>query len=101
VFGWVSRLSVLGMSRGRESAADAAASALTGRPSALASALVKLDEDCGLTPRADLRQFEARAMLCILGTDHSRLGRFFCTHPPTAERVKRLQELERRVQAGR
>jgi len=101
VFGWVSRLSVLGMSRGREIAADAAASALTGRPSALASALVKLDEDCGLTPRADLRQFEARAMLCILGTDHSRLGRFFCTHPPTAERVKRLQELERRVQAGR
>ncbi len=101
LFGWVSRLSVLGMSRGREIAADAAASALTGRPSALASALVKLDEDSGLVPQADLRQFEARAMLCILGTDHSRLGRFFCTHPPTAERVKRLQELERRVQAGR
>jgi heat shock protein HtpX len=75
--------------------------ALTGRPSALASALVKLDEDSGLMPRADLRQFEARAMLCILGTDQSRLGRFVCTHPPTAERVKRLEELERRVQAGR
>jgi heat shock protein HtpX len=101
LFGWMSRLSVLGMSRSREFAADAAASALTGRPSALASALTKLDEDCGLTPRADLRQLEARAMLCILGTDHSRLGRLFCTHPRTAERVRRLQELEERVQANR
>jgi heat shock protein HtpX len=95
--GWLSRLSVLGMSRSREFAADAAAAALTGRPSALASALVKLDQASDLMPVADLRQTQARATLCILGTDHSPLGRFFCTHPPTAVRVDRLQQIEERI----
>ena len=94
VLGWVSRLSVLGMSRAREFAADAGAAALTGRPSALASALMKLDAETDAIPRADLRQFEAQAVLCILGNDRSRLGRPFCTHPRTAARVKRLQALE-------
>ncbi|HMJ96943.1 MAG TPA: M48 family metalloprotease [Thermoleophilaceae bacterium] len=99
LFGWISRLSVLRMSRTREFAADAAAGALTGRPSALASALVKLDRDNDMMPRADLREVDARAILCILGTAKSRLGPLFCTHPPTAARVKRLQEIERRVHA--
>jgi heat shock protein HtpX len=100
LFGWVSRLSVLGMSRAREFAADAAAATLTGRPSALASALMKLDHESALMARADLREVQARAMLCILGTDASRLGPLFCTHPPTAARVKRLKAIEERVQAS-
>ena len=100
VLGWVSRLSVLHMSRAREFAADAAAAALTGRPSALASALLKLDDESGSIPHADLRQAEARAVLCILGRDRSRLGPLFCTHPRTAERVKRLEAIEQRVQAS-
>jgi heat shock protein HtpX len=100
MLGWISRLSVLGMSRTREFAADAAAATLTGRPSALASALMKMDRDSALLPRADLREAHARAMLCILGTDRSMLGRLFCTHPPTATRIKRLEELEERLQAG-
>jgi heat shock protein HtpX len=100
LLGWVSRLSVLHMSRSREFAADAAASALTGRPSALASALVKLDEGAELVARADLRQIEARAVLCILGTGRSRLGPLFSTHPHTAARVKRLEAIERRLQAS-
>ncbi len=99
LFGWVSRLSVLQMSRAREFAADAAAATLTGRPSALASALMKLDGESDLIARADLRKVQARAVLCILGTDSSRLGPLFCTHPPTAARVKRLQAIEERVQA--
>jgi heat shock protein HtpX len=96
LFGWVSRLSVLRMSRTREFAADAAAATLTGRPSALASALLKLDDDIALMPRGDLREVQ---VLCILGMDSSRLGPVFCTHPPTAARVKRLQALEDCMQA--
>jgi heat shock protein HtpX len=100
VLGWLSRLSVLGMSRSREFAADAAAAALTGRPTALASALVKLDRASDLMPLADLRQTQARALICVVGTDRSPLGRAFCTHPPTAARVARLQEIEERLHGG-
>jgi heat shock protein HtpX len=100
LIGWASRLSVLRMSRAREIAADATAAALTGRPSALVSALLRLERDGDLVPRADLRAVQARAMLCIVGTDTSRFGPVFCTHPLTAVRVKRLEEIEKRVQAG-
>ena len=97
LLGWFSRLSVLGMSRSREFAADAAAAALTGRPSALASALMKLGGEQEWLPAADLRQAQARAVLCIVGADSSRLGH--CrTHPSIAARVKRLQAIEQRVQ---
>jgi heat shock protein HtpX len=98
LFGWFSRLPVLGMSRTREFAADAAAAALTGTPSALASALMKLDGERDWLPAADLRQAQARAVLCIVGADSSRLGPLFRTHPSIAARVKRLQAIEQRVQ---
>jgi len=92
VIGWVSQLSVLGMSRAREHAADAAAATLTGAPSALASALLKLD---GGLPHGDLRQAET---LCIVAT-RSRRSRWLSTHPSTAARVKRLEALEVAIQA--
>jgi Zn-dependent protease with chaperone function len=66
------------------------------RPSALASALLKLDSDNAQMPVGDLREVQ---VLCILGTDTSRLGRLFCTHPRTAARVERLRALEQRLQA--
>jgi heat shock protein HtpX len=95
--GWVSRLSLLRMSRTREYTADAAAATLTGRPSALASALMKLDRQSDWIARADLREADARAVLCILGSP-SRLGPLFSTHPSVAARVKRLEAIEQRVQ---
>lgn len=98
LLGWFSRLSVLGMSRTREFAADAAASTLTGKPSALASALMKLDGERDWLPAADLRQAQARAVQCIVGADSSRLGPLFRTHPSIAARVKRLKAIEQRVQ---
>jgi heat shock protein HtpX len=100
VIGWVSRLSVLGMSRAREFSADAAAVTLTGRPSALASALMKLDDQREWVPRSDLRQAGAHAVLCIVGTGTSGLGRWLSTHPSTARRIKRLERTEARIQAG-
>ena len=89
VVGWLSRLSVLGASRARELAADAAAATLTGRPSALASALLKLED--GWAPQTDLRRIDA---LGIVGVGRSRL---LSTHPPTAVRVRRLEALESRL----
>jgi heat shock protein HtpX len=98
--GWLSRLSVLGMSRSREVAADAAAATLTGRPSALASALLKLEHQREWAPRSDLRRVEPYAVLSIVGTPSSGLGRLIATHPPVAARVKRLEQVELRIQAG-
>jgi heat shock protein HtpX len=98
--GWVSRLSVLGMSRAREFSADAAAVTLTGRPSALASALMKLDGQREWVPRSDLRRAGAHAVLCIVGTGTSGIARWLSTHPSTAKRVKRLEATEIRIQAG-
>jgi heat shock protein HtpX len=99
VVGWISRLSVLAMSRARELSADAAAVTLTGRPSALASALLKLERQRDWAPRSDLRQVEAYSVLCIVGARRSRLGRLFSTHPPMAKRVKRLTAIEAVVNA--
>ena len=66
-------------SRGREFDADAAAVGLTGRPSALVSALLKLEHQGDWAPRRDLREVE---VLCIVRMDNSRLGRL-SLHPPT------------------
>jgi len=98
--GWLSRLSVLALSRSRELSADAAAAALTGRPAALASALLKLDGDQASIPQTDLRRIGARAVLCVVGSGpRTGLRRLLATHPPTALRVERLHALERRAHA--
>ncbi|HET8950206.1 MAG TPA: M48 family metalloprotease [Solirubrobacteraceae bacterium] len=91
---WLSRLLVLGSSRSRECAADTAASALTGRPSALASALLKLEAERDWAPRDDLREV---SVLCIVGTGRRLLGGLLESHPPTAARVRRLEAIESRL----
>jgi heat shock protein HtpX len=99
VIGSISRLSLLGLSRAREFAADAAAATLTGRPSALASALVKLDAQGERSPFVDLRELEPDPVLCIVAPGRSRLRRLISTHPPTAARVRRLQQIEGTIHA--
>ena len=61
------------------------------------SALLKLERQRQWTPRADLRQVESYAVLCIVGTGGSRL---LSTHPPVLARVRRLETLERRLQTA-
>lgn len=82
------------LSRGREWAADAGAVALTGSPASLASALLRLDET-RRKPAMDLRAWEESvAALDILPpADGERTAGPFRTHPPTEERVERLQRL--------
>ena len=100
VIGGIARISVFGMSRAREFAADAAAVALTGSPSALASALMKLDRDRNWVPRSDLRQNRPCAVLCVVGTGRRGLARWLSTHPSIERRVERLERIERRIQRG-
>lgn len=98
VLGWGSRLLGLGLSRAREHSADAAAASLTGHPSALASALVKLDSALPKIPRRDLRELRGRRPLCIVDVRPSGFGRLLRTHPATTERVARLERMEARLQ---
>ncbi len=94
VLAWLSRLPMLGSSRAREYSADAAAAALTGRPSALASALLKLEAEREWAPADDLRGV---SVLCIVGTGRRWLGGLLSTHPATARRVQRLEAIEARI----
>ena len=94
VLAWLSRLPMLGSSRAREYSADAAAAALTGRPSALASALLKLEAEREWAPSDDLRGV---SVLCIVGTGRRWLGGLLSTHPSTARRVQRLEAIEARI----
>ncbi|HEY0784711.1 MAG TPA: zinc metalloprotease HtpX [Acidobacteriaceae bacterium] len=77
------------VSRSREFAADASASALTGNPYALATALQKLD---AYARRLPLQATQATAHLFIIApvVGGASLATLFSTHPPTARRVERL-----------
>ena len=100
LLGWFARLLVLDLSRSREFAADAGAAGLTGRPSALAAALLKLEEPDRRIPREDLRLTKARGVLCIAPVERVPGGALLQTHPPLRERIARLEEMEGRLQAA-
>jgi heat shock protein HtpX len=87
------------LSRYRELAADRGAALVTGRPSALASALLKLDAEATKAPKKDLRAVEPLAALCIAGVPgRGVLARLVATHPTTARRVEALAKLEEKQQ---
>lgn len=84
------------LSRYRELAADRAAAYLTGRPSALASALVKCSDDAARIPMADLRAPRTVNALCLMPTPERDFRRH-PAHPPLHERIDRLAEISRRL----
>lgn len=84
----------LAITRSREFAADASGAQLEGDPEPLASALEKLDGAARLVPMA---ANPAIAHLFIVNPLHaSALATLFSTHPSTAERIRRLREMETR-----
>jgi heat shock protein HtpX len=96
---WLSTLLVLMLSRAREFSADRAAATLTGRPSDLASALVKLSADNTRIPAADLRTIAPHnALLCIEvpSVDGKRLS----AHPPLRRRLDRLARMSNQMGKG-
>ena len=84
----------MAVTRTREFQADTAGSLLTGDPLALARALRKIELGTVAHPMAASGQLAAAGHLMIVGPFRSSgLGRLFSTHPPVAERVRRLESL--------
>src|ERR687892_553464 len=97
----VSFFLMLALSRYREFAADRGAAIITGRPSALSSALVKISGAMQTVPTQDLRQGERLNAFFIVPTSvKSTVRSLFSTHPPMEQRIARLQQLEDSLQRG-
>jgi heat shock protein HtpX len=91
------------LSRYRELSADRSGALLTGQPSKLASALVKVTGDIGRIPTRDLRTaqplnafFFAPAMN-LHGTGGGGLANLFSTHPSLERRLAELDKLQQQL----
>lgn len=88
----------LGISRSREFQADETGAHTTHEPLALASALEKIEQHGRSTARQqsnDIRYAPANELGIAKSFSAGGLMALFSTHPTTAERIKRLGELER------
>ncbi len=99
---FVGQLLVLALTRYREFGADHTGSEISGDPGALADALEKISGTVAGIPDQDLRKLQtANAFLIIPAALKSQGSmNLFSTHPPLEERVRRLRELEQRMQYG-
>jgi heat shock protein HtpX len=92
---------MLALSRYREFSADRGAALVTGRPSALSSALIKISSQMEKVPQQDLRAAgEMNAFFIVPTSVKGAIQSIFSTHPPMDKRIERLGELERQLQAG-
>ncbi len=88
------------LSRYREFAADRGSAIITGRPSALISALVKISGGMQQIPQRDLRAAngELAAFYIFPPKAKASVATLFSTHPPLEARIKALQRLEAQLQ---
>jgi heat shock protein HtpX len=87
------------LSRYREFAADRGAAIITGRPSALASALQKISGGMERIPARDLRaSSELSAFYIFPPKTGKALAGLFSTHPPLDKRIEALGRLESQLQ---
>jgi heat shock protein HtpX len=96
----VSWLLLQALSRYREFAADRGSAVITGRPSALISALMKIDGQMGRTPQRDLRaaSSELAAFYIMPPRAKQSISALFATHPTLAQRIAALERLESQLQ---
>ena len=96
----VSWLLLQALSRYRQFAADRGSAIITGRPSALIGALVKIDGGMRLIPQRDLRvaNNELAAFYIFPPKAKESVASLFSTHPPLEKRIAALQRLEAQLQ---
>ena len=94
---FVSFLLMRALSRYRELGADRGAALLTGRPSALASALVKISGEMSVIPDRDLRTMEPVSAIAFApafkGNKGLGMEAIFATHPSLEKRLEQLAKI--------
>jgi heat shock protein HtpX len=96
----ISFLLIRMLSRYRELSADRSGALLTGQPSALASALVKVTGDMGRIPMRDLREAEplnAFYFAPALRPSGQGIAQIFSTHPSLDKRLRQLEKISRQL----
>jgi heat shock protein HtpX len=95
----ISFLLLQALSRYREFAADRGSAVITGRPSALASALMKISGTMQRIPQQDLRAAEGMSAFYIFpARTKQSIMNLFSTHPPLKKRLAALERLEAQLQ---
>jgi heat shock protein HtpX len=95
----VSFILMQALSRYREYAADRGSAIMTGRPSALVSALMKISSGMDRIPQRDLRSTEQlKAFYIFPPGAGKKVAGLFATHPPMEKRIAALQRLEAQLQ---
>jgi heat shock protein HtpX len=90
------------LSRYREFAADRGAAVITGRPSALSSALLKISGTIERVPSQDLRTAQGmNAFFIVPASVKGSIYNLFATHPPLEKRLEALGRLESQLQGAR
>jgi len=98
---FISFLLTQALSRYRELAADRSGALLIGKPTVLASALIKITGEMGRIPTADLRQSQAFNAFfftpALNGREGLSVSTLFSTHPTLERRLAQLDDLERQL----
>lgn len=96
----VSFILIRALSRYREFSADRGSAIITGQPSQLASALMKISG--ARVPAQDLRRVEGpvSALFIVPALSGSSIMNLFSTHPTTEARIAALQRIEQELEAA-
>jgi len=94
----------MAISRSREFLADEAGAKISGCPLCLANALRKLEEIAHNPQIQEVASQEINPgtahMMIVNPLSGDFIMKLFSTHPPTEERIRRLEELARKIQPG-
>lgn len=91
---FISFLLTRALSRYRELSADRSGAYLTGRPSTLSSALVKISGEMARIPNKDLREASAiSAFFFAPAINRESIGALMSTHPPLQQRLDNLAKI--------